>query len=207
MTSNPRTLAFAVAFGIVTASGLAIVSAGKVGEPAPSFSAVDNTGKAHRLSDYKGRFVVLEWHNQGCPYVQKHYGGGNMQALQKEWIAKGVVWLTVVSSAPGQQGFVTPEQSQAFVKAQHASPTAVLLDASGDLGRTYGAKTSPHMFVINPDGVVIYNGAIDDRPTTDVADLQGAKNYISAALGEAMSNKPVTTASTQPYGCGVKYAR
>jgi peroxiredoxin len=207
MTSSIRRFAFATACSTLVAAGFVTLSAATVGAPAPSFSAVDNQGKTHKLGDYKGKFVVLEWHNQGCPYVRKHYGGANMQALQKEWTAKGVVWLSVVSSAPGQQGYVTPEESQAFVRAQKAAPSAVLLDPSGDLGHAYGAKTSPHMFVIDPDGVVIYNGAIDDKPTTDQADLQGARNYVSAALNEAMNDKPVTTASTQPYGCGVKYAR
>jgi peroxiredoxin len=199
------TLAFVL--GAFVAALAHPVAAVKVGDPAPSFTATDNQGKTHALSDYKGKFVVLEWHNQGCPYVRKQYGSGNMQGLQKEWTAKGVVWLTVVSSAPGQQGYVTAEESREFVASHHASPTAVLLDPTGAVGHAFGARTSPHMFVINPDGIVIYNGAIDDRPTTDLSDIPGATNYVSAALREAMSQKPVTTASTQPYGCAVKYAR
>jgi peroxiredoxin len=199
------TLAFALG-AFVAALGHPIAAV-KVGDPAPSFTATDNQGKTLALSDFKGKFVVLEWHNQGCPYVRKHYGTGNMQALQKEWTAKGVVWLSVVSSAPGEQGYVTAEESREFVKAQHASPTTVLLDPTGAVGHAFGARTSPHMFVINPDGLVIYNGAFDNRPTPDPADLAGAVNFVSAALTEAMSQKPVSTASTQPYGCSVKYAR
>jgi len=198
---------FFVSLGLFVLAAVITVSAAKVGEPAPSFTAADNQGKTHKLSDFKGKFVVLEWHNQGCPYVGKHYGSGNMQKLQKEWTAKGVVWLTVVSSAPGQQGYVTAEQSQAYVKAQNAAPTAVLLDPTGDVGHAYSAKTSPHMFVINPDGVLVYNGAIDDKPTSDQADVPTATNYVSAALNEGMAGKPVTVQTSQPYGCGVKYAR
>jgi peroxiredoxin len=181
------------------------VAAGKVGEPAPAFTGTDNTGKALSLADLKGKYVVLEWHNQGCPYVGKHYKSGNMQKLQREWTEKGVAWLTVISSAPGQQGHVTGEASQQYVREQKAAPTAVLLDESGEIGRKYGAKTSPQMVVINPEGMVIYNGAIDDKPTSDLADVQGAKNYVSAALGDAMANRPVAVPSSQPYGCGIKY--
>jgi peroxiredoxin len=202
-----KRITFGVVLGLFVAAGFQSVSAVRVGDAAPAFSATDDRGATRQLSDYKGKFVVLEWHNQGCPYVRKHYGSGNMQALQKKWTAKDVVWLTVVSSAPGQQGYVTAGQSQEFVKAQNASPTAVLLDPSGQVGRAYDAKTSPHMFVINPDGVVVYNGAIDDKPTSNLGDIEGATNYVSAALTEAMAGKAVTTASTQPYGCSVKYAR
>jgi peroxiredoxin len=200
-------ITFGVVAGLFVAAGFQSVFATRVGDAAPAFTATDDHGATRQLSDYRGKFVVLEWHNQGCPYVGKHYGSGNMQAMQKAWTAKDVVWLTVVSSAPGQQGYVTAEQSQSYVEAQHASPTAVLLDPTGTIGRAYGAKTSPHMFVINPDGVVVYNGAIDDKPTSNPGDIEGAKNYVSAALTEAMAGKAVTTASTQPYGCSVKYAR
>src|SRR5689334_2248461 len=179
----------------------------KVGDPAPGFTAVDSNGKQQRLSDYKGKYVVLEWHNQGCPYTKKHYESGNMQKLQKEWTAKGVVWLTVISSAPGKQGFVTPAQENDYLKSQNAAPTAVLMDPAGTLGHLYDAKTTPHMFIIDPQGKLIYQGAIDDRPSTDQADIAGAKNYVNAALTEAMSGKPVTEAATRPYGCSVKYGR
>src|SRR6478672_1115445 len=141
--------------------------AAKVGEPAPDFQATDSNGQMHKLSNERGKFVVLEWHNNGCPYTQKHYESGNMQRLQKEWTDKGVVWLTVISSAPGTQGFVTPSQENDYVKTKNAAPTAVLMDPGGSLGHLYGAKTTPHMFIIDPGGMLIYNGAIDDHPTSD----------------------------------------
>jgi len=202
-----KRIALGVVVGLFVAAGWSSVSAIRVGDAAPAFSATDDHGVTRQLSDYRGKFVVLEWHNQGCPYVGKHYGSGNMQALQKTWTARDVVWLTVVSSAPSQQGYVTAAQSQTYVTAQRASPTAVLLDKTGAIGHAYDAKTSPHMFVINPDGVVVYNGAIDDRPTSNHDDIEGARNYVSAALTEAMAGKAVTIATTQPYGCSVKYAR
>jgi peroxiredoxin len=184
---------------------LASAFAARVGEPAPGFTAVDSNGKQQRLADYKGKYVVLEWHNQGCPYTKKHYESGNMQRLQKEWTAKGVVWLTVISSAPGTQGFVTPSQENDYVKTMNAAPTAVLMDPGGSLGHLYGAKTTPHMFIIDPNGTLIYNGAIDDHPTSDQSDIANSKNYVSAALQEATNGKPVTDAATRPYGCSVKY--
>jgi peroxiredoxin len=183
------------------------VQAVQVGSPAPEFTATDTYGKGERLSDYKGKFVVLEWHNRECPYTKKQYSSGNMQALQKEWTGKGVVWFTVISSAPGQQGYVTAEEENAYVKQVKASPTAVLLDPTGELGHLYSAKTTPHMFVINPQGILIYDGAIDDKPTTDLGDVAGAKNYVSEALEEAMAGKQVAVATSRPYGCSVKYAR
>ena len=182
------------------------IFAAKVGEPAPAFTATDSNGKTVKLADYKGKVVVLEWHNNGCPYVQKHYNGGNMQKLQKEWTAKGVVWLTVISSAAGKQGYVTAPEANAYAKDKGATPTAILLDPSGEVGHAYDAKTSPHMFIVDPNGVLIYNGAIDDKPTADLADLAGAKNYVSQALGEALAGKPVSEPTTRPYGCSVKYA-
>ncbi|MGC2744806.1 MAG: redoxin domain-containing protein [Candidatus Angelobacter sp.] len=177
----------------------------KVGEPAPGFTAVDSNGKQQRLSDYKGKFVVLEWHNQNCPYTRKHYESGNMQHLQKEWTAKGVVWLTVISSAPGMKGFVTPSQENDYLKRMNAAPTAVLMDPGGSLGHLYAAKTTPHMFVVDPSGTLIYNGAIDDHPAADQGDNVKWKNYVSAALEQAMGGKPVSEPATRPYGCSVKY--
>jgi hypothetical protein len=138
--------------------------------------------------------------------VRKHYGSGNMQRLQKEWTGKGVVWLTVISSAPGEQGYVTADQANAYFKEKNAAQTTVLLDAKGTIGHLYDARTTPHMFVIDPKGALIYNGAIDDKPTTDLADVPGATNYVSAALEEAMAGKPVTRQTSRPYGCSVKYA-
>ncbi len=194
-------VAAALATGALTASAAAIV-----GEPAPAFTATDDRGATHSLADYQGKFVVLEWHNNGCPYVKKHYNSGHMQALQKEWTAKGVVWLTVISSAPGKQGYVTAAESQAYMTEKGGAQTAVLLDPTGAVGHLYDAKTSPHMFVIDPRGVLVYNGAIDDKPTPDPADLAGATDYVSQALTEAMAGKPVATPTSRPYGCSVKYA-
>jgi alkyl hydroperoxide reductase subunit AhpC len=182
-------------------------AAERVGQPAPDFTAVDSNGQTHSLSEYKGKYVVLEWHNNGCPFVRKHYESGNMQKLQKDWTSKGVVWLTVISSAPGQQGYVTGSEENAYMKQMGAAPTAALLDPKGTVGHLYGAKTSPHMFVVNPQGVLIYDGAIDDKPTTDKADVNGAKNYVNAALTSAMQGKPVDQTTTRPYGCSVKYAQ
>jgi peroxiredoxin len=179
----------------------------RVGEAAPAFTATDSYGHQHSLTQYQGKFVVLEWHNQGCPYVRKHYESGNMQKLQKYWTSKGVIWLTVISSAPGEQGYVTAGQENDYVKQMGAAPTAVLLDPQGSLGHLYGAKTSPHMFVINPQGQLIYEGAIDNKPTTDQSDIAGATNYVAAALEQAMAGKPVAVATSRPYGCSVKYAR
>lgn len=177
----------------------------RVGGPAPAFTATDSRGQTETLAQYRGKFVVLEWHNQGCPFTRKHYVSGNMQALQKEWTAKGVAWFTVISSAPGEQGYVTPSQENAYLDKMHAMPTAVLMDPEGKLGRLYNAKTTPEMFVIDPDGKLIYAGAIDDRPTPDPEDVRGANNYVSDALTEAMAGKPVNPAFTRPYGCSVKY--
>ena len=178
----------------------------KVGEPAPDFQATDSNGRAHKLSNEHGKFVVLEWHNNGCPYTRKHYESGNMQRLQKEWTGKGVVWFTVISSAQGEQRYVTAQQENDYLKQMNASPTAALLDPQGEVGRLYSAKTTPHMFVINPAGVLVYDGAIDDKATTEQADIAGAKNYVSQALEEAASGKPVSTPTSRPYGCSVKYA-
>jgi peroxiredoxin len=182
-----------------------IAWAARVGEPAPQFTATDTNGKVHTLSEYRGKYVVLEWTNRGCPYTQKHYKSGNMQNLQREWTSRGVVWLTVISSAPGKQGYVTATDENAYLKEANAAPTAVLLDPTGALGHVYDAKTTPHMFIINAQGILVYNGAIDDRATTDTGDVNGAKNYVSIALSEAISNKPVSNPTTRPYGCSVKY--
>jgi peroxiredoxin len=177
-----------------------------VGSPAPAFTATDSHGASHSLEQYRGKYVVLEWHNQGCPYTRKHYVSGNMQSLQKEWTAKGVVWFTVISSARGEQGYQTDSQENAYLAQMHADPTAVLMDADGKLGHLYGAKTTPEMYVIDPSGKLIYEGAIDDRPTPDTSDIKGADNYLSDALTEAMAGKPVMKSYTRPYGCSVKYA-
>jgi peroxiredoxin len=193
-------------FALVLLLVLPVFAAVRVGEPAPNFSATDSYGHQHNLAENKGKYVVLEWHNQGCPYTKKHYDSGNMQKLQKLWTSKGVVWFTVISSAPGEQGYVTAAQENDYVKRIGAAPTAVLLDPDGNLGHLYGAKTTPHMFVINPRGQLIYNGAIDDKPTSDPSDIGGATNYVTAALEESMAGKPVAMVSSRPYGCSVKYS-
>ena len=181
--------------------------AARVGQLAPDFVATDSNGQSHRLADYRGKYVVLEWHNNGCPYTQKHYQSGNMESLQREWTARGVIWFTVISSAPGAQGYVTAAQENDYMREMHAAPTAALLDPDGQLGHLYDAKTTPHMFVINPEGMLIYDCAIDDRPTPDPSDIAGATNYVSQALSEAMAGRPVSVAATRPYGCSVKYAQ
>jgi AhpC/TSA family protein len=177
----------------------------RVGAPAPDFTATDTHGQTRHLSEFKGKPVVLEWLNPGCPFVQKHYGSGNMQRLQKAVTGDGAVWLSVVSSAPGKQGYMTPAEADGFVRDKAASPTAVLLDPKGEVARLYAAKTTPHMFLIDAKGTLVYAGAIDDKPTTDPADVASANNYVLAAYHEVKDGKAVTTASTAPYGCSVKY--
>lgn len=173
--------------------------------PAPAFSMTDIDGKTHALADYQGRVVVLEWTNPDCPFVKKHYGSGNMQSLQKEFTARGVVWLTVNSSAPGKQGHYEPSAWRAMLAEKGASPTAMLLDPEGTAGHAYGAKTTPHLFVINAEGELVYEGAIDDKPSYDPSEIEGARNYVKAALEDVLAGQPVATAATPPYGCSVKY--
>jgi peroxiredoxin len=197
-----RTRIFLPVLALLTLSAFAV----KVGDQAPDFTGTDSHGQTHKLSDYHGKFVVLEWHNNGCPFTKKHYESGNMQKLQQEWTSKGVIWLTMISSSPGSQGYVTADQENDYLQKMHAVPTAALLDPKGEIEHLYGAKTTPHMFVINPQGQIIYNGAIDDKATTDASDVNGANNYVSDALQEAMSGKAVAVATTRPYGCSVKYA-
>jgi peroxiredoxin len=176
-----------------------------VGKPAPAFKLTDTNGKTFSLSDFKGKFVVLEWVNYDCPFVRKHYGSGNMQELQKTYTAKGVIWLSINSSAPGKQGNFPADKVNALLKEKSASPTAYLLDPDGQVGKLYGAKTTPHMFIINPEGTLIYNGGIDDTPSADPSDIKTAKNYVRTVLDEAMAGKPVSVSASQPYGCSVKY--
>lgn len=178
----------------------------KPGEMAPDFKGTDSNGKTQSVSQYKGKWVVLEWHNQGCPYEQKHYLSGNMESLQKEWTGKGVVWLSIISSARGEQGYVTPAEENEYIRKMKVAATAVVLDPTGKIGHEYEAKTTPHMFVINPEGKVVYMGAIDDQPSPDPSTLKGARNYLNEALTAGMAGKPVAVAATRPYGCSVKYA-
>ena len=178
----------------------------RVGTPAPNLTATDSRGQNETLSSFKGKWVVLEWHNNGCPYTKKHYDSGNMQSLQKEWTAKGVVWFTVISSAPGQQGYVTASEENSYMAKMHATPTAALLDPDGKLGHLYDAKTTPQMVVIDPSGKVVYDGAIDDHATPDASDIKNSDNYLNDALSAALSGKPIAKPYTRPYGCSVKYA-
>lgn len=176
-----------------------------VGQPAPAFTAVDSHGKTVSLADFKGRPVVLEWSNDGCPFVQKHYKSGNMQALQKAYTARNVAWLTVLSSAPGKQGHVDGAGADRLSSERGAAPTAVLLDASGALGKRYDAKTTPHLFVIDGNGVLAYAGAIDSIPSADADDVTKATPYLQQALDAVLAGKPVAQPATLPYGCSIKY--
>jgi hypothetical protein len=177
-----------------------------VGRPAPAFTLQDASGKPRSLAEFAGKPVVLEWWNPECPFVGKHYGSGNMQRLQQEWTAKGVAWLTINSSAAGHQGHIDGAKAAELMRARGGASTAVLLDPEGAVGRAYNAKTTPHMFVIDRTGVLVYEGAIDDRPSTDQSDVPGARNYVAEALSALAAGRAVPNATTTPYGCGVKYA-
>jgi peroxiredoxin len=176
-----------------------------VGSAAPDFSLPDASGKTHSVSEYKGKYVVLEWFNPECPFVKKHYGSGNMQKLQGEYTGKGVVWLTIDSNAPGSEGNLSPEQAQKVMKDLKTKQTALLLDPEGKAGLAYHAHNTPHMFVINPEGKIIYEGAIDSIASMNPADIPKSTNWVKVALNESMSGKPVSNADTRPYGCSVKY--
>jgi hypothetical protein len=180
--------------------------AAAIDRPAPDFELPGIDGKTYKLSDFKGKYVVLEWNNFDCPFVKKHYGTGNMQALQKKYVEEGVVWFTICSSAPGKQGYYEAGALQKMTAGEKLASTAYLRDADGTVGRSYGAKTTPNMFVISPQGVLIYAGAIDDRASTNPEDVKGANNYVQASLDAARGGKAITTKSTAPYGCSVKYA-
>ena len=180
-------------------------AAARVGEPAPGFSAPDIAGRTIRLADYAGKTIVLEWTNDGCPFVGKHYDSGNMQALQQKYTATGVVWLTVASSAPAEQGYVTPAEAKADIARWRAAPTDFLLDPDGVVGRLYDARATPNMVVIDRSGRVVYMGAIDDKPSTRLPDVKTAHNYVAAALDALAAGQPVAVASTRAYGCSIKY--
>ena len=194
-------IAVAVAALFVTPA----LAAPRVGQPAPAFTAVDSNGERHSLSDFAGRTVILEWHNPGCPFVQKHYQG-NMQKTQAAAIADMAVWLTVNSGAPGKQGHMDGKAANARIARDKARPTAYLLDPAGTIGRAYDARTTPQMFVIDGKGVLRYAGAIDDKPTADVADIAEARNHVLAALSDMKARKPVAVTTSRPYGCAVKYS-
>jgi alkyl hydroperoxide reductase subunit AhpC len=176
-----------------------------VGEPAPAFTAIDTHGKTHSLTEHRGKFVVLEWVNHGCPWVRKWYGEGHMQALQRQFADMDVVWYSIVSSAPGKQGHETPARHNEMAAAFGAAPAAILVDAPGTIGRAFDARTTPHMYVIDPEGTLIYMGAIDDNRGTSSNAIAGARNHVVEALREAMAGQPVSVPSTQPYGCAVRY--
>lgn len=201
-----RTLKVLLAATLIAACGATTATAApKIGEPAPDFTLQGADGKSYALNSFKGKYVVLEWTNHECPFVKKHYESGNMQAHQKELTGKGAVWLSIVSSAPGKQGHVDGAKAIELTQSRKAAPTAVLLDPSGDVGRKYDAKTTPHMYIVAPDGKLIYMGGIDSIPSADKDDIAEATPYVKVALTEAMGGKPVSNASTKPYGCSVKY--
>jgi hypothetical protein len=203
-----------LAIGLYCATTIMALSAGvqpvtaqaRIGAPAPAFTLTDSNGRVLSLAEFKGKTVVLEWTNHECPYVGKHYRGNNMQALQKKWTGEGVVWLSVISSAPGLQGHVSPQQANKLTAERGASPTAVLLDSTGKVGRAYGARTTPHMYVINGEGGLVYMGGIDNQPTARLEDLKSARNFVDEALSEVSQGKPVSVTASRAYGCSIKYA-
>ncbi|HVZ39018.1 MAG TPA: thioredoxin family protein [Candidatus Kapabacteria bacterium] len=209
MRSNIRTW---IAAALVTAAAGLIVGTAFIARTAqaddalaPDFTLTDIHGTQYRLADLKGKVVVLEWLNFDCPFVQKHYNSHNMQNLQRTYRDRGVVWLSIVSSAAGKEGYYSPDALNEIAQKREAAPTAILMDSDGRVGKLYGARTTPHMFVINPKGEIVYKGAIDDRRSTNPDDVKEAKNYVAAALDEVLGGKAVTVAATQPYGCSVKY--
>lgn len=191
------------AIALAAAPAFADVS---TGAPAPDFVVSDSAGKPVKLSDYRGKTVVLEWNNPGCPFVKKHYDSGNMQKTQGTAVGQGAVWLTVNSGAPGQQGYMTGPEAGAFMKTANLKATRYLVDPKGVVGKLYGAKTTPHMYIVDAKGTLVYQGAIDDKPTNKVADIASARNHVLAALGEVKAGKAVSVAGSKPYGCSVKYA-
>jgi peroxiredoxin len=199
-TLRPFAAAVVFAFSVTAAHAAAVV-----GQPAPAFSVKDSRGKTHTLAQYQGKTVVLEWTNDQCPFVKKHYESGNMQALQKDATKSGVVWLSVISSAPGKQGHVLGKQADALTVARKAAPSAVLQDDSGVMGKAYGAKTTPHMYVIDKTGTLVYAGGIDDIPSAETSDIPKSRNFVKLALADLAAGKSVATATSRPYGCSVKY--
>lgn len=205
--SRVLTLVAAIAVGALSTAEPAGAQAASpaIGAPAPEFTLSDTYGNEHALSDFRGEWVVLEWLNYGCPYVRKHYDSGNMQGLQEAYGAQGVKWLAIVSSAPGKQGYYEPDAMNEKNAEHGQKALAVLLDPTGEVGRMYNAQTTPQMVIIDPEGTLLYNGAIDDKPSSRPSSLEGAHNYLSAGLDEAMAGQPVSVPTTKPYGCSVKY--
>jgi peroxiredoxin len=180
-------------------------AAPSVGQPAPDFTLADTNGKPVKLSDFRGRHVVLEWTNPGCPYVRKHYDSGNMPATQQEAAAKGVVWLSINSTEKSAYDYLEPGKLDAWQKQRKAQPTAMLMDEEGAAGKAYGARTTPHMYIVDPQGRLIYAGGIDSIPSSDPGDIKKAVNYVRQGLNEALSGKALSQATTRPYGCSIKY--
>ncbi|PIF76481.1 peroxiredoxin [Variovorax sp. 54] len=203
--SRRAVVAAAVALGATFLMGTNAFAAPAVGQQAPDFVAVDTSGAKHKLSDFAGKFVVLEWTNPGCPFVRKHYGSGNMPATQKAATDKGVVWLAINSTERAASDYLKADALDAWMKSQKAAPTAVLMDEDGVIGQVYGARTTPHIFIIDPKGTLVYAGGIDSIASARADDIKTATNYVNQALGEVFGGKPVSTASTRPYGCSIKY--
>src|SRR5947209_9917518 len=189
----------------LAATAMLTVDVPPVGSSDQDFSLTDAKGGTHSLSQYKGKYVVLEWFNPECPFVKKHYGSDNMQKLQQEYTGKGVVWLTIDSNAPGTEGNLTPEQAEKVINSWKTHQTALLLDPESKVARLYGAKNTPDMLVINPDGKIVYEGAIDSKATPNPADIPTSTNYVKAALDQSLAGKPISNPTTKPYGCSVKY--
>ena len=208
-TLTRRRFAALSVLSVLTAAALAAplpaAAEPTVGSPAPAFTGMDTKGRTVNLADYRGKTVILEWTNHDCPFVVKHYSSGNMQMTQKKAAQDGVVWLSVISSAPGEQGNVSGPEADALTQSRNASPSAVLLDPSGQIGRKYAARTTPHMFIIDPKGTLAYHGAIDSIKSTDVTDIPKAENYVLNALSQMKAGEPVKPQGTRPYGCSVKY--
>src|SRR5881398_3740990 len=194
-----------LALSSLVATTLFAADSPPVGAAAPDFNLPDASGKTHSLSEYKGKYVVLEWFNPDCPFVKKHYGSDNMQKLQQDYTSKGVVWLTVDSNAAGTEGNITAEQAQKIMKSWNTHQTALLLDPESKVAKLYGAKNTPNMVIINPEGKIVYEGAIDSKASPNPADIPSSTNYVKVALDESLAGKPVTTSTTKPYGCSVKY--
>jgi peroxiredoxin len=205
LTRSAAAAAVVAGLALVPTLAVAVATVATVGQPAPAFIATDTSGKPVSLADFKGRHVVLEWVNPGCPFVVKHYQSANMQGTQKDAVAQGVVWLTINSTGEDAADFKKPADMAAWMQQQKAAASATLLDAGGQVGRAYGARTTPQMFVIDPAGKLVYAGAIDSKPSANPADIPGATNHVKAALAESLAGKPVSVASTRPYGCSVKY--
>ena len=203
--SRRAVMAAAVALGATCLMAVPAYAAPSVGQAAPDFIARDASGKSHKLSDFQGKYVVLEWTNPGCPFVRKHYGSGNMPATQKATVAQGAVWLAIDSTERASTDYLDPAALDAWMKEHRAAPSAVLMDEDGVIGRAYGARTTPHLFIVDPQGLLVYTGGIDSIASSRVEDIKTATNYVNQALGEAFGGRPISAATTRAYGCSIKY--